>query len=187
VELPDWARKARTGWQAFQQRQGLPADGLPGLKTLARAEALEGELQATTEPPPAPSTYSFGGAPIRTGVDRDPMKLHPAFAAKIELLFQCLRDKGFEPLLWEGFRSFERAEQLARRGTGIRQSMHCYKIAGDIVDSDDTPWTAPPGFWETMRDKAEELGLTVLYRNGKPRTYPTSRPSPCATRTVSGR
>lgn len=126
---------------------------------------------ASLESPPGvvshgTAEYSYGGAEIRAGVDRDPRNLLPPFAAKVELLFQRLRAQGLEPMLWEGFRTFQRAEKLAAKGTGIVKSMHCYGAAVDIVDEDDL-WGGPRDLWEAIGREAEDLGLTVLYRNGR--------------------
>lgn len=164
TEIPDWARKARTGWAAFQRRQGLEgrdADGLPGLHTLAVVERMEQELGArpTTVAPP-PDGFSFSdGREIRAGVNRDPGLLLPAFAAKIETLFQRLRQQGHDPLLWEGYRSPERAQALSDRGAGVRLSMHCLGAAVDVVHADDY-WSAGRDFWDALGEEAEALGLT---------------------------
>lgn len=62
-------------------------------------------------------------------------------------------------MLWEGYRSPERAAQLAKRGTGIARSMHCLGCAADIVHEDKL-WAAPAAFWEALGEEAERLGLT---------------------------
>lgn len=168
-------------FRKIQRGLGLMDDGRLGPRTVA---ALERELDrlraydeaAAGEGEHPPTKYSYGGPDVRRQgyvISRDPQKLLPGFAAKVELLFQRMREAGFKPMLWEGVRSFERAEMLSKRGTGIRNSIHCYGGAVDIVDSDDSPWTAPPGFWGTLRREAEELGLHVLRdRNGRPKDLP---------------
>jgi len=106
--------------------------------------------------------YSYGGEPIRQGVDRDPYNLIPAFADKIEKLFVALRARGYKPLLWEGRRTPARAAMLERRGTGIADSIHNYGGAVDIVDASTAPryWDGAPGFWTALKQEAERLGLT---------------------------
>jgi len=105
--------------------------------------------------------YSYGGAPLQAGVDRDPHHLVPTFAADLEQLFKRMRGRGFNPLLWEGYRTPARAAELAKRGVGIVGSMHEYGLAADIVDG-DTPqdmWAGRPGFWQALGEEARRLGL----------------------------
>ncbi len=111
------------------------------------------------------TSYSYGGAPVRNGVDRDPNKLLPGFARKLETLFQRMRARGFEPMLWEGYRSPARAAQEAAQGDGIKDSIHSYRGAADIVDGRQwalgkDPWTTSTAFWNALGEEAERLGLT---------------------------
>jgi hypothetical protein len=110
-------------------------------------------------------SFSFGGASVRAGVDRDPSKLVPAFARRIERVFSRMRARGFQPFLWEGYRTPARAAELERRGTGISDSLHAYGIAVDVVDGKQwdagkDPWSAAPGFWAALGEEAEREGLT---------------------------
>lgn len=145
----------KSGWAAFQRRSGLSPDGIPGARTLAAVERLE---RATDTLLP-PQRHSFGGDPIRKGVDRDPSKLLPGFAEKVETLFGRLRARGFNPLLWEGYRTPERALELKRRGVGARISMHSYGAAVDIIDA-EAYWNAESDFWEAVGEEAQALRLT---------------------------
>lgn len=107
------------------------------------------------------AVYVYGGPPRRKGVDRDPARLLKPFANKLNTLFRRMRARGFQPMLWEGRRSAERAETLAKRGTGIKLSMHVLGAAVDIVDgSTSNPWKASPGFWTALGQEARKLGLT---------------------------
>ncbi len=159
AELPSYARKAKSGWEAFQERHSLTVDGQPGLKTLAVVTELEKALgdRPTLAPPPAEG-FTYGGDEIRKGVSRDPALLLPAFAAKIEVLFQRLRKQDHDPLLWEGYRSPERAQALSDRGAGVKLSMHCLGAAVDIVHAEDH-WSAGRDFWDAIGEEAESLGL----------------------------
>jgi len=168
----------RKGWaetQAALASRGLYSaanDGLPGEDTRSAVERLLGQ-QETTPRTLGTRRWTYGGASLRRGVDRDPVRLLPGFADRLERVFRGMRTDGFEPMLWEGYRSFERAARLAARGTGIKRSMHCYGIAADIVDSDATHWTAPAGFWASIRNHAHRAGLhTLVYSDGSPRDYP---------------
>ncbi len=107
------------------------------------------------------AAYVYGGPSVRRGVDRDPKKLLPAFARKLNTLFKRMRARGYQPMLWEGQRSDERAAALSKKGTGIRLSMHRLGAAVDIVDgSTGNPWKASPGFWTALGQEAAKLGLT---------------------------
>lgn len=101
--------------------------------------------------------YTFGRADAN-GISRDPSLLLPAFADKVELLFQALRSRGFDPCLHEGFRTPQRAKQLAARGTGIEKSLHSYGAAVDIVSCEKL-WD-DPAFFAALGAEAEKLGLT---------------------------
>lgn len=105
----------------------------------------------------------------------DPATLVPAFRAKVELLLDRMRAKGWKPLLYETRRSRERAKMLNAKGRGSLDSMHCYDIAADIVDADrnNVPrmdkeglWDAPAQFWADLEDEAIALGLHRLFRRG---------------------
>ncbi len=128
-------------------------------------KAIEQLMQAEGSP-----KYSYGGKEIRKGVKRDPSELLPWFAARVDKVFRALRADGYDPLLWEALRTQARARKLSKRGTGIANSIHCYRGAVDIVDgSDSTPWTeVPKGFWAAVQKHAEANGLHVL-RNRKGR------------------
>lgn len=122
-------------------------------------------LSAGTAAAASPSSifnrYSFGGRSIKKGIDRDPENLLPPFARKIEKLFQRMRARGFKPMLWEGYRSPQRAAALASKegSTAIKRSMHIHGAAVDIVDADRL-WNASPAFWSALGEEARKLGLT---------------------------
>ena len=109
-----------------------------------------------------PRGYSYGGAPLRAGVDRDPAHLLPEFADKLERVFRRMRARGFHPLLWEGYRTPERAAQEAREGDGVVKSLHTYGVAADVVDESTAPryWDGTPGFWTALGEETEREGLT---------------------------
>ena len=80
-------------------------------------------------------------------------------------LFQRLRARGFDPYLWEGWRDPARAAKLAKKGTGIRLSMHSLGAGVDIVNgaqlkAGGSPWVAPQQFWDAVGQEARKLGLT---------------------------
>lgn len=103
--------------------------------------------------------YTYGGPPLKKGIDRDPDNLIPAFAQKLEVLFQRMRARGFDPTLWEGFRSDARARILKESGAGTYPTLHQYGAAADIVDN-KLLWNAPRAFYQALGEEADRLGLT---------------------------
>lgn len=102
---------------------------------------------------PAPSTARRSKA----GVDSDLSHLAPHFRRKIEQLLKLMRDYGFRPIVWETYRTPERAKALTPKLKGA--SMHTLGLAVDIVD-EDLLWDATPAFRQALQRTAESLGLT---------------------------
>ncbi len=101
------------------------------------------------------------GIARRKGVDRDPRKLLPSFRQRLGLVFEALRARGFNPLLWEGFRTPQRAAELADAGEyrAKKNSLHILGAAADVVDATKL-WNAPPGFFKALGEEAVRHGLT---------------------------
>lgn len=91
-------------------------------------------------------------------IDRDLRKLAPAFRERVDELLRRMRAQGFDPMVHEAFRSFQRAENLAGTGRGISRSMHCYGLAVDII-SERNKWVPAPAFWKALEREARLLGL----------------------------
>lgn len=108
--------------------------------------------------------YTFG-RPNTTKLNRDPARLQPSFAQKLQLLFQLLwtDPDGKDAVLNEGFRPRVRAKQLAAEGVGIEDSMHSYGLAADIVDK-KLGWNNPRLF-AAVRKHAKTVGLYFLPNN----------------------
>lgn len=106
--------------------------------------------------------YSYGGAAVRSGIDRNPANLLPGFARKLDRVFKRMRAQGFTPMLWEGRRSAARAAELAAKGTGSARSLHILGAAADVVNgaNPSSPWSAPASFWSALGAAAEAEGLT---------------------------
>jgi hypothetical protein len=102
-------------------------------------------------------SYSFG-RPDTATLSRDPKLLLPSFADTLEVLFQRMRARGFDPCLHEGYRTPARAAELDRQGKGKSDSLHIYGAAADIV-SCSTQWSDPK-FFRALGAEAEALGLT---------------------------
>lgn len=93
-------------------------------------------------------------------LDRDPANLVPAFADKVEILFQRLRAAGFDPMLNEGLRTPERGRRLQELGYSQigPKSTHVYGAAADIL-SKSGGWAGSEPLWQAMGPMAEDLGL----------------------------
>ena len=100
----------------------------------------------------SPGVYSFGDP---TNPYRDPGRLIPAFADRVELLFQRLRARGFQPFLVQGYRTPEQAADNEARGTGIARSQHILGAAADIHDAGKSA-----AFPRAVGEEAKRLGLT---------------------------
>lgn len=92
-------------------------------------------------------------------IDNSLDSLDPTFRASVDVLLQRLQQRGLGPLVFETHRSFERAAELSKTGTGVRRSMHCYGLAVDIIDR-ELHWDAPDDFWSALGAEAHILGLT---------------------------
>lgn len=99
-----------------------------------------------------------------TDVNRDLGLLVPAFRARIEVLIERMQARGFDAMVWETVRSFERAAMLQKRGTGgysgpDKPGMHALGLAVDII-SRSKKWDAPAAFWTALGEEVARLGLT---------------------------
>lgn len=92
-------------------------------------------------------------------IERDLSKLHPAFRRKVEQLISAMQSDGYRPLVWESYRSPERAAELQADGSGKAKSQHSLGLAVDIVDAVKR-WDAGAGFWASLHKHALALGLS---------------------------
>ena len=106
----------------------------------------------------ADAGQSIVGGADKGVVSRDPKLLLPAFRTKLELLFRRMEARGFDPMMHEGWRSPQRAAELARQKKGIVDSLHIYGAAADII-SKKTAWSNP-AFFKALGQEAEAIGLT---------------------------
>jgi hypothetical protein len=96
--------------------------------------------------------------PQEAGIVNDLGVLSPVFREKLELLLGRMAADGFDHLVWETYRSPERALELEQRGTGVRLSQHTLGLAADIIDR-RRYWNASPAFVAALHRHALELGL----------------------------
>jgi hypothetical protein len=128
---------------------------------LAAGAALVVGIVASRKP-----RYSYGRPDGPNGISRDPGLLLPSFAARVELLFQRMRKRRFDPVLHEGFRTRARAEMLSRdpdgpgprKAPGIPHSMHIYGAAVDVISA--SRGYEHPAFFTALGEEAKRLGLT---------------------------
>ncbi|HYC44490.1 MAG TPA: M15 family metallopeptidase [Burkholderiales bacterium] len=94
----------------------------------------------------------------------DPAELLPPFRRAVEQLLERMRARGFSPTLHETYRTPERSKALVKAGTSRVHglSMHCYRIAADVIcgahgwDCEKNGCT----FYTRLGFEASRLGLT---------------------------
>ncbi len=89
----------------------------------------------------------------------DLAELIPAFRERVIEVVVELEGLGFDPLVWETWRSPERVKLLVARGTGSRKSFHPLRCAVDII-SRSKMWSPGPAFWAAYERACERHGLT---------------------------
>lgn len=98
----------------------------------------------------------------------DITQLVPSFRKVVEELLERMKAAGFDPIVRDGYRTPAEALANEARGVGIADSMHCYRVAADIIDA-QRGWDHPE-FFAALHELALELGLTRVRRkqgNGK--------------------
>jgi peptidoglycan L-alanyl-D-glutamate endopeptidase CwlK len=98
-------------------------------------------------------------------INRDFNYLHPTFKSLLIQLLDTCHDNGLDLYLFEGFRTFERQNELYAQGrtapgrivTQARAgySMHCYGIAADLVFN--TSQTASNWSWNGPYDQLGDI------------------------------
>lgn len=117
------------------------------------------------------TTLTLPKPPAEVPQDADLSKLAPKFRAKVEMLLVDMANAGHDPVVFEAFRSDERAAYLygfGREyddGRGIvtnapdgSKTWHRFGLAVDII-SQSKQWDAPTLFWNDLRTMATALGL----------------------------
>lgn len=126
--------------------------------------ALLGVLVAVATQKGGPMKPTDAKVPPR--IERSLDKLVPSFRRKVEELLALMKRDGFHPLVWETYRTPERAAELAKEGTGKALSQHSLGLAVDIVDK-DLRWNASREFWDALHNHALALGLGRIKRRDK--------------------
>lgn len=115
----------------------------------------------------------FGVVPQEVPVISRVNVLAPAMQTAVLAVIKGMADAGFKAKVFETLRTAERQAFLYGfgrdyddgRGTvtkvqDVRKGWHASGLAVDIVEDDNSPWTAPQAFWQTLGKLAEANGLT---------------------------
>ena len=85
--------------------------------------------------------------------------LLPTFARRVRAVCSELTNQGFDPMVFETFRTRERADILMRQGksNGADRSFHCLSAAADIISA-SKHWDHPE-FFKALGEIAQDCGL----------------------------
>jgi len=120
--------------------------------------ALIGALIAITRTQGPTDVNALQPATTRR-INRDFTRLDPSFRARLERMLAELNAEGFDAIMWEGYRTPERAKDMVARGVGKLESMHRLGLAADIISAKDR-WNASLAFRNALHDAAARNGLT---------------------------
>lgn len=97
--------------------------------------------------------------------------LEPYVAERVRRILARMRERGFDPMVFETRRSLERQKYLYGIGrthsldrkpvTWTLKSKHIAGKAADII-SRSKFWNAPAAFWTALRQEANREGMHVL-------------------------
>lgn len=96
------------------------------------------------------------------GVCSDLGELHEALRERVTTLLTLVPHAA----VWETYRSPERAEGLALLGMGKARSVHCLRLAVDVVH-DELLWNAPGWWWQDLAAAGEHVRLYRTRRRGR--------------------
>lgn len=99
------------------------------------------------------------------------MGIHPKLQLKVNELKQAMSDRGWTVDMFEGYRSFERQQQLYNQGRTTPgkivthakpgQGLHNYGLAADMVFKVDGKWSWAERLpWKVLGEEGKKLGLT---------------------------
>jgi hypothetical protein len=113
---------------------------------------------------------NWSGNSARWSQQKKLSSLNPHFRSKVKILLQKLKNRGFQPKIFYGWRSVAAQQQLFKRGvTRVRFSFHNAQTpaggpnsyAADIIDSryawSNTRMTHQ--YWSAQGEEAKKLGL----------------------------
>lgn len=166
----DFGAKTLAAVKAFQSANGLDADGVVGPKTAAMLTS------GTAAKIPAESKTTTTGSDTKVSVgNADPggrlnsSNVNPTVKKLAQETIQNLQAQGLSPYVVDGFRSFERQDELYNSGKGVTKvkgggSWHNYGLAVDIAfwNSKGTAptWDAPSSSWAKLGAAGKKAGFT---------------------------
>lgn len=59
--------------------------------------------------------------------------LLPSFRPEVQAVLDALRADGYDPVLFDALRTKAEAARNATKGTGVKDSIHCYGAAADVI------------------------------------------------------
>lgn len=155
----------------FSHRFDLDPLTAEGIGPQSEVAARLGEEKLVPPPDLPPSLFMGTERPNLESADRDWRRLDGGFAQVVLKLFAEMEQRGYPMALLEGYRSPERQDMLADKGSSVtharaNQSKHQYGLAADIapirngklVISERDPWAATA--YQVLGEEAEILGLT---------------------------
>lgn len=164
----DFGAKTAAAVKAFQKANGLDADGVVGPKTaamLSGGTAKKIEKDSRSEDPG--TSVSVGNAD--PGGRLNSSNLSPKVKKLAEATIKDLQADGLSPYVVDGYRSFERQDELYNSGKGVTKvkgggSWHNYGLAVDIAfwNSKGTgpTWDAPSKSWQKLGTYGKGNGFT---------------------------
>lgn len=76
-----------------------------------------------------------------------------------EMPFEWLRTAERQTYLYGFGRDYDDGRGKVTAARTALLSWHGFGLAVDVVEKDNTPWTAPVSFWNEIGDAAEQVGL----------------------------
>jgi peptidoglycan L-alanyl-D-glutamate endopeptidase CwlK len=78
---------------------------------------------------------------------------------RTEYPFETVRTEERQDFLYGFGREYDDGRGKVTSAETALASWHGFGLAVDIVEKDNTPWDAPPGFWESIGIAARKRGL----------------------------
>ena len=186
--------QAQLNAQAPATRTKLVVDGKCGAKTIAAISDFQKVVLGLIQPdgrvdpngrtlralndPASEAKWAKGiqasdqwsGDSARWSQEKKLQSLNPAFRLQVEGVISALRQRGFQPKIFYGWRSVAVQQELYQKGRSkVRFSFHNAQqpngtpnaYAADIIDS-RWGWAKPAqdqGFWDALGEEAKKRGL----------------------------
>ncbi len=112
----------------------------------------------------------FGTLPPEVPASRTSEGCAPGFVDKVQAMLEDLADGREMPFEWlrtaerqaylYGFgRDYDDGRGIVTKASTQLLSWHGFGLACDVVEKDNSPWDAPPTFWNRLGEAAERQGL----------------------------